>query len=61
MIHTQRMKHWDAIFATAGLGGTLALVNTYLATVIAVLTCTMLILRLRREWKNRNEPPKEDE
>lgn len=57
---TARMKHWDAIFATAGMGGTLAFVNTLLATVIAVLTCTMLALRLRREWRNRNDPPRED-
>lgn len=58
---TQRMKHWDAIFATVGMGSTLALANTLLATVIALLTVAMLSLRLRREWMNRNKQSKDDE
>ena len=57
---THRMKHWDAIFATVGMGGTLATVNTLLATVIATLTILMLALRLRKEWNNRNKPPDDD-
>ena len=58
---TPRMKHWDAIFATVGMGSTLALANTLLATIIATLTVAMLTLRLRREWRNRNKPPTEND
>lgn len=57
---TQPMKNWDALFATAGFTGTITFINTFLGTTIALLTVTVLVFRLRREWRHRNDQPKDD-
>lgn len=57
------MKHADIIFGTVGTASTAVLtqVNTVLACIAGVLTVGVMALRFRREWKNRNRPPREDD
>lgn len=57
---TRTMKHWDAVFATAGFTGTVAFLNTLLGTAIGLLTVAVLFFRLRREWIHRNDKPKDE-
>lgn len=57
-------KHWDICFGVVGTGTTfsLAAINAALACAAGVITITVLLFRLRREWRNRNQPPdKNDE
>jgi hypothetical protein len=54
-------KHWDIAF---GSGGTVAVItlaqfNQALACGAGLLTLAILALRLGREWRNRNQPPKD--
>lgn len=51
----------DVIFGTAGTAATFGLgfVNVAAGCIAGVLTVGILILRLRREWIHRNDPPKE--
>jgi hypothetical protein len=54
-----RMKnHWDWIFGSVGTLGTITLghVNAALACATGLLTVCVMLLKLRREWKNRNTP-----
>jgi hypothetical protein len=55
------MKHGDIVFGTVGTAGTFGLgtVNLWLGCVAGVLTVGVMAIRLRREWKHRNDPPKE--
>lgn len=56
---TPMQKHWDLIFGVAGTGATLTLTqfNQLLACGAGVLTIFILVLRLMREWRNRNNKP----
>ncbi len=53
-------QHWDIAFGVVGGGGTLALsqINQWLAFATGVLTVCVLAVRLMREIKNWNKPPK---
>ena len=53
------MKNTDIIVGAAGTGVTFGLgfVNVFLGCVAGVLTVTILCLKLRREWRHRNDPP----
>lgn len=55
------MKHGDIVFGTAGTVGTITLaqINTALAFAAGILTVGVMAIRFRREWKHRNDPPKE--
>lgn len=50
------MKHFDIQFGFAGGIATITLnqFNSIIACVVGLLTVGVMLLRLRREWKNRN-------
>jgi hypothetical protein len=54
-------KHWDILLGTGGFFGVIKLstINEVLACVAGLTTVSILIIRLGREWKNRNQPPKD--
>lgn len=55
---TLRMKqHWDLIVGSFGALGTLTLsqVNGLLAFATGAITLIVMVLKLRREWLNRNK------
>ena len=56
------MKNGDIVFGTLGTVGTITLAqfNAILACGAGLLTVGVMGLRLRREWKHRNDPPKGD-
>lgn len=57
-------KHWDICFGAAGALSTwsLARVNLLLSLSVGILSLTVMLMRARREWRNRNQPPdKKDE
>lgn len=56
------MKHGDIVFGAVGTVGTITLTqfNAMLACAAGILTVGVMALRFRREWKNRNQPPKDD-
>lgn len=56
---TRIMTNWDISF---GVGGTVATIglsqcNAILAFATGILTVTVMIMRCRREWQNRNKKP----
>lgn len=53
------MKHGDIIFGTIGTAATFILshFDRVLAITAGLLTVGILILRFRREWLHRNDPP----
>lgn len=53
------MKHNDVIFGTVGTVVTFVLshFDKALAITAGILTVSILILRFRREWRHRNDPP----
>jgi len=53
------MKHLDVMFGTAGAIATISLsaINVFLGFIAGALTVGILILRFRREWNHRNDPP----
>lgn len=56
----QRMsKNSDVILGAVVSGFSLAEINVALGCVCAALTAVILVLRLRREWRDRNRPPEE--
>jgi hypothetical protein len=61
MPHRMR-NHWDWIIGTGGTLGTITLghVNGAIACITGLLTLGVMALKLRRAWKNRNNP-KDDE
>lgn len=50
-------KHWDSIFGTAGLVGTITLghVNVAIGCAVGAVTLFVMVLRARREWRHRND------
>jgi hypothetical protein len=52
-------KHWDIAFGGTSTVAviTLAQFNQFMACAAGLLTIS--ILRLGREWRNRNQPPKD--
>lgn len=54
-------KQWDLCFGAAGTAGTFTLANVsqFFACIAGGITVAILLLRLRREWLNRNTPPDE--
>lgn len=54
---TQNMKHGDILFGTIGTTATfgLTLVNLTLGCIAGVMTVVVMAIKLRKEWKNRNE------
>lgn len=56
-------KHWDVMFGVGGTASTITLtqVNAYLAFISGVITVFIVVVRARREWKHRNEPPAKKE
>jgi hypothetical protein len=55
------MKHSDIVFGTVGTIATFILshFDKALAITAGLLTVGILILRFRREWIHRNDPPAE--
>jgi hypothetical protein len=53
------MKHSDIVFGTIGTITTFILshFDKALAITAGLITVGILILRFRREWKHRNDPP----
>lgn len=53
------MRHGDIAFGAIGTAGTftLAHVNLLLGCIAGALTVGVMLLRLRKEWKHRNDPP----
>lgn len=54
-------KYWDVLFGTGGFltSLTLAQWNQLVALAVGLLTLFILIMRSRREWRNRNKPPED--
>lgn len=52
------MKH-DILIGTVGTGATFGLgfLNVALGCIAGALTVIILVLKLRREWLHRNDPP----
>lgn len=52
-------RYWDVMFGTGGFFGALTLAqwNQVVALAVGVATLCVLGFRLRREWRNRNQPP----
>ncbi len=56
-----QVRHGDLLFGVIGTGSTVGFlwVNGALAFVAGALTVGVMALRLRREWKHRNDPPED--
>jgi len=54
-------QHWDICIGALVGGWNFILNHVNSGSVIFVLTATLLILRVRREWKFRNRPPTDRE
>lgn len=52
-----RNHNWDITFGAAGTIGTVGLsqINLMLGFLAGVLTVAVMLLRLRKEWKDRNK------
>lgn len=50
-------NHGDIVFGVAGTVGSLGLgtINVMLGCIAGLLTCAVMAVRLRKEWKNRNK------
>lgn len=50
------MKHGDILFGAIGTSATfgLAQVNLILGCVAGVMTCIVMTIKLRKEWKNKD-------
>lgn len=57
------MKNGDVILGAVGTAATFGLnaVNVVLGSIAGALTVAILVLRFRREWRHRNDPPPPDE
>ena len=55
----KNMKHGDILFGAIGTSATfgLAQVNQILACIAGVMTIIVMGVKLRKEWKSRNEKP----
>jgi hypothetical protein len=53
----QNMKHGDILFGTIGTTATfgLSLINLTLGCIAGVMTCVVMGIKLKKEWKNRND------
>lgn len=51
------MKHGDILFGTIGTTATfgLTLVSLTLGCIAGTMTVVVMALKVRKEWKNRNE------
>ena len=49
-------KHWDTIFGTTMAAGTITLahINTAIGISVGLVSLFIVIIRARKEWKNRN-------
>ena len=56
---TKIMKHGDILFGAIGTSATfgLAQFNQILACIAGVMTIIVMAVKLRKEWKSRNEKP----
>ena len=55
----KNMKHGDILFGAIGTSATfgLAQFNQILACIAGVMTIIVMAVKLRKEWKSRNEKP----
>lgn len=51
-----RISYIPVLFGAAGTAATFALLNSALGCVAGVLTILLLLGKLRKEWRNRNQP-----
>lgn len=53
----QTMKHGDILFGTIGTTATfgLSLINLTLGCIAGVMTVLVMGIKLKKEWKNRND------
>ena len=57
------MKHGDVMLGAAGSVATFVAshFNEFLGSCVGLVSLAVMLLRLRREWKHRNEPPPKHE
>jgi len=57
------MKHGDVMFGAAGSLATFVAshFNEFLGSAVGLVSLAVMLLRLRREWKHRNDAPPNDE
>lgn len=50
-------RNFDLLFGAAGSGGALWLthINVCLGIMVATVTLAIMLIRLRKEWKHRND------
>ena len=56
------MKHGDILFGTIGTSATfgLSLVNLTLGCIAGVMTVIVMGIKLKKEWKHRNDKKSDD-
>lgn len=52
-----KMKNLDVAIGAVVAGFSLAQLNVLIGIICGTITAGILALRLRREWRHRNDPP----